>query len=683
MDVFSESIKRINGVGEIRLKQFRMLGINNIYDMITNYPRTYENRSVIKEIGELKDGDTCSFVGEVSTSIRQIRANKLTIYKFRVVGKTGSIIVVFHNQHYIKDIFLNGRKFIFYGRVERDNYGLAVKDPAFCEYSEGKLKRWAGIVPVYNLTRGLSQNVARSLIQKALLLTKRYIKDFMPQKILDKCNLEGLEYAIENIHMPKSQADFLRARRRLDFDEFFLLQLALFSIKREDDIENNELKIYEHDESNEFIAGLPFELTNAQKRTIKEILDDMKSNKVMNRLVQGDVGCGKTIVSVVALLNTVKSGYQGIMLAPTEILARQHYETLKNLLDKFDIKIGLLLGSMKKREKNKLLDRIMIGQIDIVVGTHAILQDSVIFDNVGLVITDEQHRFGVKQRSILSKKGERPHVLAMSATPIPRTLALILYGDLDISIIDELPPERKKVTTVVIGEDKKERMNNFIRQKVKEGRQVYIVCPLVEDSENIDAKSVNILADKLKKEDFYDLNVSLIHGKLSSQKKDEIMEDFKCGKIDILISTTVIEVGVNVPNASIMVIENAERFGLSTLHQLRGRVGRGDKEAFCILVTNNKSDLNKKRMDIMKSTNDGFLISQKDLELRGIGDFFGTRQHGLPDFKIANIYNDMEILKKAQIAAQDVINEGEVYEELKKEVNNRFLKKLKEDIVLN
>lgn len=685
-DILNKSIENIKGVGEARLKQLGILGINTIGDAIAYYPRNHEDRSIIKKICDLKQDDNCSFIGTISSSIQQLKTRSLTIYKVKVDDGTGSILLVFFNQHYIKKILTMGRTFVFFGNVEKNGGRLQVQNPVFEAYTKNNFKKATSIVPIYNLTYGLSQTVLRGIINRALELGLKNINDFMPKDILQKLDMEEIHYAIKNIHIPESQAHFIKARRRLVFDEFFLLQLALFNIKKTNDVCNNNLKIVEHESCKKFIETLPFKLTNAQLRTIREVFSDMESEKIMNRLIQGDVGSGKTIVAIIALLNAVKNGYQGIMLAPTEILARQHEETLNSFLKPFGIEVGLLVGSMKKKEKNRILDRIQLGKINIVVGTHAILQESVIFDNVGLVITDEQHRFGVKQRATLAKKGNTPHVLAMSATPIPRTLALILYGDLDISIIDELPPERKKVTTLVIGEDKKERMNNFIRKKVEEGRQCYVVCPLVEESESIEAKDVNSLAKKLAEEDLKDLRVALIHGKLKASKKDEIMEEFKNGKVDILISTTVIEVGVNVPNASIMVIENAERFGLSTLHQLRGRVGRGDKEAFCILVTENKGKVNNQRMKIMKSTNDGFIISQKDLELRGIGDFFGTRQHGIPDLKIANIYEDIGILKEAQKVAQSIMEKDDFLDNnllLKEEVEKRFLNKLKEDIVLN
>ncbi|MBP5426726.1 MAG: ATP-dependent DNA helicase RecG [Clostridiales bacterium] len=684
--ILNKSIEIIKGIGAIRLKQFRVLGIRNIGDLITYYPRAYEDRTVIKKISDLIEGDNCSFIGTVSSFERDVRIRKMALYKVKVKDNTSQITLVFFNQHYIRNVFFVGKTFVFYGKVEKKRGMIVVENPSFTEYSKNKLNDIACIVPVYSSTYGLSQNVIRSTVEKVLSKSIASVEEFMPKSLRDELGLVPIDYAIKNIHMPKTREYFVKARKRLVFDEFFLLQLALFSIKRDNDIKNNDMKMDIKDECKEFITNLPFNLTNAQKRTIREVLSNMKSDKMMNRLIQGDVGCGKTIVAIIALLNVVKNGYQGIMLAPTEILAKQHYETLTNMLSPLGVEVGLVVGRMKKREKRRIQDRVMVGQVDIVVGTHAILQEDIVFDKVGLVITDEQHRFGVQQRATLGKKGGTPHVLAMSATPIPRTLSLILYGDLDISLIDELPPERKTVKTLVISDDKRERMNNFIREKVKEGRQVYIVCPLVDDSEKQDLESAKGLSKRLMEHDFRDLSIALIHGKMRANEKSEIMQRFKDGDIDILVSTTVIEVGVNVPNASIMVIENAERFGLSTLHQLRGRVGRGDKEAFCVLITQNGSCDNKKRMDIMKETSDGFVVAQKDLELRGIGDFFGTRQHGLPDLKIADIYKDIEILKKAQIVAQKIMDQGSVmdkYPKLMEEVQKRFLRKLNEGIILN
>ena len=426
---------------------------------------------------------------------------------------------------------------------------------------------------------------------------------------------------------------------------------------------------------------MPFKLNNAQIRGLEEIDKDMENTKPMNRLLQGDVGCGKTVVSIIASYKAVKSGYQVAIMAPTAILAKQHLENFKKILEKFNINCELLISGISKKQKQDILDRLKTGQIDILIGTHALLEDNVEFKNLGLVVTDEQHRFGVRQRAKISSKGINPDVVVMTATPIPRTLALILYGDLDISIINELPPNRQKIDTYAVSQKMEDRVNNFIKIQIKEGRQCYIVCPLVEENEEIEAKSVLDLTQKYKDKVFREYKVEYIHGKLKPVEKDTIMEKFKNGEIDILISTTVIEVGVDVPNANIMVIENAERFGLATLHQLRGRVGRGKYKSYCILKYKGKSDIVKKRMEIMTKTNDGFIISEKDLELRGSGEFFGTKQHGLPEFKIANLFDDIETLKSIQSVAIKIINQDPKLEDeknirLKKQVNNKFGKKI-------
>ena len=461
------------------------------------------------------------------------------------------------------------------------------------------------------------------------------------------------------------------------------MQLLLMKLKKSYNNELNGIQFDKNIKISYVINDLPYKLTKAQLKVLEEIDSDMESKKCMNRLLQGDVGSGKTVVSIIASYKAVKSGMQVAIMAPTAILATQHLEEFNKILSKYNIKCELLISSITKKNKNEILERLKNGEIDIIIGTHALLEENVVFNKLGLVVTDEQHRFGVKQREKIISKGTNPDTIVMTATPIPRTLALILYADLDISIIDELPPNRKKIDTFAVTKALEDRVNNFIKKQINEGRQVYVVCPLVEENEEINAKSVMELAEKYKNDIFKEYKVEYLHGKMKAKEKDAIMEDFKNGKIDILISTTVIEVGVNVPNASIMVVENAERFGLAQLHQLRGRVGRGEYKSYCILKYQGNSDIIKQRMKIMQDTNDGFVISEKDLELRGSGEFFGTRQHGLPEFKIANIYEDMEMLKSIQSIAIKILNEDP---ELKLEKNIRFKKvidkKLKERIDL-
>lgn len=537
------------------------------------------------------------------------------------------------------------------------------------------------IIPIYPLTFSLTQNTLRKIIENGLEKVKEEggLKETLPEYILKEYKLEKINKANNNIHFPKEFDDFKKARKRLVFEELLSTQLALLQLKNNNLTDKKGIVFDKNAKMSDVINILPFNLTKAQLRVLQEIDENMESEKSMNRLLQGDVGSGKTIVAMISAYKAVKSGYQSAILAPTAILATQHLNNFKKILDKFEIRCELLISGITKKKKEEILQRLQSGEIDIIIGTHALLEENVVFKNLGLVVTDEQHRFGVKQRTKIAEKGHNPDVLVMSATPIPRTLALILYGDLDISIIDELPPNRKTIETFAVTKRMEERINNFIKKQVDEGRQAYIVCPLVEDSEeeDTDLKSVITLYETCQKEIFPDYSVDYIHGKMKPKEKDEIMERFKKGEIDILISTTVIEVGVDVPNASIMVIEDAQRFGLAQLHQLRGRVGRGEYKSYCVLKYNGNGQNTKERMKVMCETNDGFVISQKDLELRGSGDFFGTMQHGIPDFKIANLFTDIDILKLAQEATIKIVDkdkklENEENKLLKELVKNKF-----------
>lgn len=535
------------------------------------------------------------------------------------------------------------------------------------------------IIPIYPLTFSLTQNTLRKIIENGLQKIQEQggLQETLPEYILNEYKLENVNEATKHIHFPNEFEDFKKARKRLVFEELLSTQLALLQLKNSNLTDKKGIQFKSEVHMSDVINTLPFNLTKAQLRVLQEIDENMESDKSMNRLLQGDVGSGKTIVAMVAAYKAVKSGYQAAILAPTAILATQHLNNFKNILDKFDIKCELLISGISKKKKEDILERLKNGKIDILIGTHAMLEENVEFKNLGLVVTDEQHRFGVKQRTKISEKGQNPDVLVMSATPIPRTLALILYGDLDISIIDELPPNRKTIETFSVTKRMEDRVNNFIKKQVDEGRQAYIVCPLVEESEEADndLKAVTTLYEKCQKEIFPNYRVEYIHGKMRPKEKDDIMNRFKNGEIDILISTTVIEVGVDVPNASIMVIEDAQRFGLAQLHQLRGRVGRGEYKSYCILKYNGNGQNTKERMKVMCETNDGFVISQKDLELRGSGDFFGTAQHGIPDFKIANLFTDMDILKLVQEAAISIVDKDK---KLEKE-ENKLLKELVKD----
>jgi len=652
-------IQYLKGIGEKRAKLFNKVGIYYVNDLLEYYPRQYEDRTKIKKINMLLDEEQCGFVGTVVSKVSESRIRRgLTIYKVLVNDSTGVIAVTFFNQDFVKSFFLLGAEYSFFGKIVRKGKIFESQNPAYEIVKPGVSGKQIGrILPIYSSTAKLTQNIIREAEKNIFQLVSNEIYEVIPLDIALKYKIEGKGTSLRNIHFPNSYEEVERARYSLVFEEFFLLQLGLLKIKA--NLENNKQGICFDARENiiEFLDAIPFKLTDAQIKVFNEIKKDMESNKIMNRLIQGDVGSGKTIVAAMALFKAAKNGYQGALMVPTEILAEQHYESLKPILEPFGLKLVLITGSMKASEKRKCYENLASNKAHIAIGTHALIEDSVTFNQLGLVITDEQHRFGVRQRAALSSKGNNPDVLVMTATPIPRTLALILYGDLDISIIDQLPPGRKSIKTYSVNDAMRGRINKFIREKVKEGSQVYIVCPLIEESEVIEAVSAEELAERIAKEDFKDLHVGLIHGKIKPKEKDAVMHAFIKGEIDILVSTTVIEVGVNVPNATLMVIENAERFGLAQLHQLRGRVGRGIHQSFCVLYNQSKSKISAQRMKIMEESTDGFKISEKDLELRGPGEFFGTRQHGIPEFKIANIYNDMNILKLAQEAALQTIKE--------------------------
>ncbi len=666
-----KDVKYVKGVGPNRVKLLNKLGIYTLKDLITYYPRDYEDRSKPKLISDCNDGEEVTIEGIACGRVSEIRMAKRTMQKLLVKDETGGILITWFNQSYLKNKFEVGKKYRFYGKVSF-KYGKAeMASPVFDNIEQRN--NTGRIVPIYPLTYQLSQNVLRKIMENAILEVRGNLYENLPEEILTEYHLEEVNKATEEIHFPKQLSDFERARRRFVFEELLSVQLALLALKNyyKNDIEGIEFSKEVH--ISDVIQEFPFKFTGAQRRVLEEIEGDMERKTPMNRLLQGDVGSGKTAVAMCAAYKAVKSGYQVAIMAPTAILATQHLENFKNILDKLQIKCDLLISGISKKKKEDILQRLKDGEIDILIGTHALIEDNVEFSKLGLVVTDEQHRFGVKQRTKIAEKGQNPDVLVMSATPIPRTLALILYGDLDISIIDELPPNRKKIETFAVTKKLEQRVDNFIQKQVEEGRQAYVVCPLVEENEEMDLKSVEELTEKYQKEVFPQYRVEYIHGKMRPKEKDEIMLKFKNHEIDILISTTVIEVGVDVPNANIMVIEDAQRFGLAQLHQLRGRVGRGEYQSYCILKYEGNGENVRKRMKVMCDTNDGFIISEKDLELRGSGDFFGTMQHGIPEFKIANLFEDVGILKEAQKVAQEIVLKDP---ELKE---HRGLKRLVED----
>ncbi|MCT4621394.1 MAG: ATP-dependent DNA helicase RecG [Marinisporobacter sp.] len=660
MNDLKKSVQFIKGIGPKKSKYLEKIGITNIEDVLYAFPREYEDRSKMKKIIDVKDDEQITIKGYVYGNVEEKSIRKgLKIYKVPVKDGTGIAYAVFYNSPFIKNVLKRGEKIYLHGKVKRGFGQIQILHPNY-EIIEGKEEVMInGIIPIYGLTHGLIQKDIQNLSRHVIELYEKTIEEYLPHDTIKRNRLCHIQYALHNIHFPSSVKSLKIAKFRLVFEELLILQTGLWLIKNKFNHNKEGIVFNETPEIDKLIHSLPFQLTNAQRKVLKEIEKDMESKKVMNRLVQGDVGSGKTIIALISLYKAYLNGYQGVLMAPTEILAEQHLYAAKELLEPLGVNVELLSGSIKKKKKEEILTSLENGEIHIIIGTHALIQENVYFHKLGLVITDEQHRFGVRQRRILSSKGVNPDVLVMTATPIPRTLALILYGDLDVSIIDELPPGRKKIKTYCIDEKKRSKIYDFAKREIELGRQVYIVAPLVEESENIEAKSAQELYEELKVTYLKDFTIGLLHGKMKGYEKDEIMNQFKKGEIQALVSTTVIEVGVNVPNASIMIIENSERFGLAQLHQLRGRVGRGEYQSYCVLVNYSKNPLSKERMKIMEETNNGFIIAEKDLELRGPGEFFGTRQHGLPELKIANLFKHMKILKQVQNEAKVLMNEDQ------------------------
>ncbi|NIZ50923.1 ATP-dependent DNA helicase RecG [Clostridioides difficile] len=681
LDLYKD-VQYVKGIGPKKADKLNKLGIFTLKDLLYYFPRQFEDRNNLKKIAQLEDGEKVTIKAVISSINTFSPKEGMTLTKIDVKDETGSAKLVFFNKSYIKNTFRPGDSILVFGKVKKKFNNLELTSCEL-EYLTNSPKNTCRFMPVYQLTYGVTNKEIMSIIRTVLEDKELIIQEYMPQRIIEKYRLCSIDFAVRNIHSPSSKESLKIALYRIVFEELLILQLGLFVFKSGRNKEDG-IKFETSKDLKKIISALPFKLTKAQNRALDEIIQDMNLEKIMNRLVQGDVGSGKTVVALLALANCVLNGYQGALMAPTEILAGQHYISLTESLKDFGINVGLLIGSLAKKQKDTVLEQIKNNEIDILIGTHALIEDKVEFNNIGLVITDEQHRFGVMQRSKLSLKGANPDILVMTATPIPRTLALILYGDLDISIIDELPPGRQPIETIAIEKSKRDRAyNNLVRREVESGRQVYIVCPLVEESEAIEAKSAVELVEELRAEYFHDLRLGLLHGKMKSSEKDEVMRLFKDKEIDILVSTTVIEVGVNVPNATLMIIENAERFGLAQLHQLRGRVGRGSHKSYCVLIYDSKTDVCRQRMAIMEETNDGFKISEKDLEIRGPGEFFGTRQHGLPELKVANLFKHIKILKLAQQEARYILGEDNNLQlkenmALKKEIIDKFKDTLKE-----
>lgn len=677
-------IQFLKGVGPKKASLLSKLNIKTVDDMIFYYPRDYEDRSEFKEITDCKDGDTVSLQLSVDmkSSLNFVRGN-LKIFKVKAYDNNGNICTLtWFNNIYIKNYIKDGAKYNFYGKVKRFGKNLELINPVYDSVNGQKV---GSIIPIYSLTKGITNNDFNKFIKEIFKNYSKDIEETLPEYMLKELNLMSKKEAIKNIHFPEGQHKFLRARNRLVFEELFYIQILLRFLNSGKKNEKG-ISFKKDDRVKDFIDNLSFELTDAQKKVIFEIETDMENPIKMNRLIQGDVGSGKTVVAFISVLKAFYSGYQSAMMAPTEILAKQHFESAVKLMGNI-LNVGILTSSSTAKEKRDIIEKIQTGRIDFLIGTHALIQENIKFLKLGLVITDEQHRFGVKQRAFLSSKGENPDTLVMTATPIPRTFALILYGDLDISTIDELPPGRIPITTYVINSSVEEKLIAFIKKQISEERQVYIVCPLVEESEKLNLVSANELYERFKNKYFNEDEIDLVHGKMKNKEKEEVFKRFYGGKSKILIATTVIEVGVNVPNANTMAVYNADRFGLAQLHQLRGRVGRGSYKSYCILVNDNFTPKTRERMKIMENTNNGFIIAEKDLELRESGDFFGTRQHGIPNMKIANLYRDMDVLKYVQNYVQKILNEDM---ELKLEKNkiikenmDKVYDKLKEGIIMN
>lgn len=641
-------IKYLKGVGPKRAEYYQKIGVSTVADLLCHYPRSYMDFSSPVSINDAVLDENNIIKGRIVKKLAVARIRKgMTIYKAIMTDDESDITIVIYNSEFAFNKLIEGNEYLLYGKVTGNLVRKEISSPVILEADTNDK-----IQPVYPLTEGLTQSLVRTTVHNALKYLDGEIYETVPKDIAARRGLCSLNFALENIHFPKDFLSLSIAKNRLVFDEFLTLGLGMLKLK--DRSRGKTGCKMEKASLEEFYDGLPFKLTNAQINAINDCVSDMQRGSPMNRLIQGDVGSGKTAVAAACAFFAYKNGYQTALMAPTEILANQHYKTLSDFLAPFGVSMHLLTGSLTAKKKQEIKESIKSGEVSVIVGTHSLVQESTEFHNLGLVITDEQHRFGVEQRANLSNKGNNPHCMVMSATPIPRTLALMIYGDLDISIINEFPKGRKPVETFAITGKGRERAFGFVAQRLKEGRQAYIVCPMIEEND-LELQSVKEYADKISRSYFKEYNIGLLHGKLKPKQKDAIMKEFKEGGIDILVSTTVVEVGVDVPNAAVMVIENSERFGLSQLHQLRGRVGRGSEKSYCILITDNPTEECVKRLKIMSKISDGFKISEEDLKIRGPGDFFGSRQHGLPALKIADMAEDTEILKQAQEEARAII----------------------------
>ncbi len=651
----ADRITVIKGIGEKTEKDLNKMGIYTVEDIIQHYPRGYDVFKAPVMIESVTEGNTIAIEATVALTAQTKQVRNLKIISCRVKDSTGMITLSWFNMPFLRNKLRMGYHFIFRGKVVRKNGILVIEQPNIYTREEYRIKMNV-LQPIYVLTTGITNHTISKTV-KIALDELDMSKDYLPKRIIKEYDLINYRSAVKEIHFPKSNETMIEARNRLAFDEFFQFTLALQALKGNKTVWANNYDILSKEECNCFVHGLPYELTKAQIRVWQEIKADLTGTHTMNRLVQGDVGSGKTILAALALFMIALNGYQGCLMVPTEVLAKQHYESLTQMFEGYGIRVILLVGSMTASEKKKAYEKIKNHEIDIIIGTHALIQEKVEYHQLALAITDEQHRFGVRQRESLSSKGIHPHVLVMSATPIPRTLAIILYGDLDISVVDELPANRLPIKNCVVNTSYRPTAYHFISKQAVEGRQAYVICPMVDESETIEAENVIEYTEKLKEALPASIIVEFLHGKMKAKEKNEIMERFLDGTIQVLVSTTVVEVGVNVPNATVMMIENAERFGLAQLHQLRGRVGRGKHQSYCILVSGSEGKETKERLKILNHSNDGFYIAGEDLKLRGPGDMFGIRQSGIMEFKIGDIYADSSILMKANEAAKKITSQ--------------------------
>ncbi|WP_278451648.1 MULTISPECIES: ATP-dependent DNA helicase RecG [Veillonella] len=674
-----ERLTTIKGIGPGREKQLHKLGITNVTSLLTYFPRSYEDRRTIYRIGELKSGMTGGVVGTVIAVQEKRPRPRLSILEVVIADGTGPLKIVLFNQGYKKNFYKKGQRLYAYGKAEFQYGSMQMNTPQIENLGDGG-EPDRGIVPIYALADGVSQFVVRSSVRN-WFAANHELQEILPVEVREAHQYMSRYDAFKMMHFPDSSERYEDARHQLAYEELFVMQSGLALLRNKEQCHKGPKMGPNGDLMAQCIENLPFSLTGDQQRALEDIRIDMEDERPMQRLLQGDVGSGKTVVATLSLLKAIENGYQGALMAPTEILADQHYEGITEVCGNLGITIELLTGSTTKKEKERIYEGLADGSINMIIGTHALIQEGVNFHNLGLVIIDEQHRFGVEQRARLQQKGTYPHVLIMTATPIPRTMTLSVYGDLAVSLIKEMPPGRKPVKTYAVDSSYKERLRTFFGKEMAEGRQVYVVCPLVEESEKLDLQAAEELYLELKEYFYKAYEVGLVHGRMKSSEKDEVMNAFHKGEISLLVSTTVIEVGVNVPNATIMCIEGAERFGLSQLHQLRGRVGRGSHQSYCILVSDSKNDVSQERLKLMEQTQDGFELAEQDLLLRGSGQLFGLAQSGLPDLRVANIIKDIEILVQARKDVLDFANkygmkklESVMKEELEKRFGEKFLR---------